>query len=122
MIGPDELRDLAEELDELVRRRDEPEEGDEPLDDGDRERMKALDALAHDLGGDLHVAANHGVTLIEEGREFREHARGLAVDCLNLDEAQWPMTCIDWEQAADELATDYSSVSFDGTDYLTNDL
>jgi hypothetical protein len=33
------------------------------------------------------------------------------------DNLSWPLTCIDWERAARELAYDYSSVSFDGTDY-----
>jgi hypothetical protein len=30
----------------------------------------------------------------------------------------WPFTCIDWKQAAEELAMDFSTVTYQGTDYL----
>lgn len=31
--------------------------------------------------------------------------------------ASWPHTCIDWEQAAQELQVDYTTVDFDGVTY-----
>ncbi len=30
---------------------------------------------------------------------------------------QWPLNCIDWKQAANDLKYDYSLVTFDGEDY-----
>jgi len=30
----------------------------------------------------------------------------------------WPFDCVDWDQAARDLAMDYSSVEFEGEDYL----
>lgn len=56
-------------------------------------------------------------TLIAES-DFEEYAEQLAEDigAINSD-AAWPVRCIDWEQAASELAMDYSSIKYDGTDY-----
>ncbi len=47
------------------------------------------------------------------------HARELA-DELNERDAfnHWPFTCIDWQQAADELRTDYTVVEIAGKTYL----
>lgn len=59
----------------------------------------------------------HGETMIPES-DFEDYARQLAEDIGAIpDENRWPCTCIDWEQAAKELAMDYSLVSFQGTDY-----
>jgi len=50
--------------------------------------------------------------------EFKEYAQDLAEDCqLIPDNLSWPIICINWEQAARELAYDYSMISFDGSDY-----
>jgi len=59
----------------------------------------------------------HGETLIAE-HYFEDYARELADDIGAIDkDAGWPMTCIDWEQAADALKQDYTSVDFDGETY-----
>lgn len=59
----------------------------------------------------------HGIQLIPCD-EFEDYARQLAEDIGAIpDNAQWPCTCIDWEQAAKELAADYSVVTFQGSDY-----
>lgn len=34
---------------------------------------------------------------------------------------QWPLNCIDWEQAARELAMDYTEFDFDGVEYLARE-
>ena len=45
-------------------------------------------------------------------------AQELAEDCgLIPDDAKWPCNCIDWEQAAEELQVDYSTVEYDGETY-----
>lgn len=49
---------------------------------------------------------------------FEEYAADLAEDLGLIEDADsWPMTCIDWEWAARELANDYNSVTIDGQDY-----
>jgi len=57
-----------------------------------------------------------------EGRFFRpsftEYAQELAEDLgYDFNKAQWPATCIDWEQAVRELRMDYSCVEVNGVDY-----
>lgn len=59
----------------------------------------------------------YGATLVR-GTYFEEYARELAEDCDMIDhDAAWPMRCIDWKQAADELRVDYTAIDFDGETY-----
>ncbi len=60
----------------------------------------------------------YGAPLIHEAY-FEDYARQLADDLGLCDDrnAQWPHTCIDWAQAAEELQQDYTSVDFDGETY-----
>ena len=59
------------------------------------------------------------VTLIRDSY-FRTYAEELADDIGAIPrDAGWPMTCIDWEQAARELRYDYSGVDIDGVTYWT---
>ncbi len=59
----------------------------------------------------------HGEQLIRDSY-FKNHAQELAEDCDMIPkDARWPMTCIDWDQAARELQMDYFSVDFDGETY-----
>ena len=59
----------------------------------------------------------YGETLIRDSY-FKDYAYELAEECCELpDTNQWPQRCIDWDQAADELKMDYTSVTFDGIDY-----
>lgn len=81
------------------------------------------DALA--LLDDLNTAADYasdweyGETLIAD-RYFEDYARELADDIGAIDrDAAWPMSCIDWAEAADMLRQDYSEVQIDGQDYWT---
>lgn len=46
---------------------------------------------------------------------FTQYARNLASDIGAIrDDASWPYTCIDWEQAANDLRNDYSSIEVRG--------
>ncbi len=54
------------------------------------------------------------------GRLEWDYAQELADDCgMVPSDLSWPLTCIDWEQAARELQQDYTSVSYGGHDYWT---
>lgn len=76
----------------------------------------ALKGLADDADGCGDW--KYGATLIRE-THFKDYAQQLAEDigAVNKDQS-WPNNCIDWDQAARELEMDYTSVAFDGVEYL----
>lgn len=78
--------------------------------------LRALKSLADEAEGyasDWH----HGETLVRDSY-FEEYAQELAEECGMLEGAdKWPLTCIDWEQAARELQQDYTAVEWDGVTY-----
>lgn len=113
-----DTRDLIQERDELQARLDDQTAddpiGEEPLDDEDEGRLADIEELLNAVGGE----AQHGVYLIPD-YDFEEYAQELAEEIGAIPEgSHWPVTCIDWEQAARELEVDYSSVEFDGDTYL----
>ncbi len=87
---------------------DESDEGQELA------KLKAFAEEAESSSSDW----TYGATLIHEDY-FEDYARQLADDLGLYDDrkAQWPHTCIDWAQAAEELKQDYTSVDFDGETY-----
>jgi len=103
-----DTRDLATELEDF----DSDLEDGEELDAEDIERAAAIRELLEEV--DPH---GDGEQLIPEDA-FEEHARDVADEIGAIDsDAGWPLNCIDWIQAASDLQTDYSVVTFDGTDY-----
>ena len=59
----------------------------------------------------------YGEALIRDSY-FKEYAQELAEDCGMVEDSnQWPNRCLDWDQAAEELKYDYTTVDFDGVDY-----
>ena len=96
--------------------------------DGKREYY-ASDDFGEDEEEELHILLDlqdecegysdwrHGETLIRDSY-FTEYAQQLADDLGYIKkDVNWPYDCIDWEKAADELKTDYTSVDFDGVEY-----
>lgn len=82
----------------------------------DGKELAILKALADEASG---YAADwqYGETLIRDSY-FKDYAMELADDiCAVPNNASWPLTCIDWDQAARELQMDYTSVDFDGVTY-----
>jgi len=81
----------------------------------------ALAAILDDLksnGGDEEWRGGwYPVTLIRDSY-FKTYAQELAEECDMIDEkAQWPMNCINWDQAALELQYDYTSCDIGGITY-----
>jgi hypothetical protein len=75
-----------------------------------------LDALASE-GENSSYDWPYGATLIRDSY-FKDYAMEMAEDIGMVPaEYNWPMSCIDWEQAARELRMDYTSVDFDGVTY-----
>lgn len=107
-------RDVIARIKEL---RDEL--GDDELDRDEREELANELASFENLAEQAEASPdwNYGETLIRDSY-FEDYARELAEDCGMLANAQdWPLRCIDWEQATDELKQDYLCVDFDGVDY-----
>lgn len=69
-------------------------------------------------GGDEQWRGDwYPVTLILDSY-FEDHARELAEDCgMVTPHARWPNNCIDWEEAADQLKQDYTSIIIRGVTY-----
>lgn len=83
-----------------------------PLDDDEQAELSALRELRDEVG-----EWSDGNTMIPED-EFEDYARDLAYDIGAVpDGLTWPLTCIDWEYAARELAYDYSLVTWQGQSY-----
>lgn len=96
------VESLADELDDMSE--DERH---------DYDALVALTADASDYAEDWE----YGVTLIRDSY-FQTYAEELADDIGAVPaDVSWPLTCIDWEQAARELQQDYTCVDFDGVTY-----
>lgn len=113
-----DVRDVIERFEELENKRDDE---DEEIEDWEVTELVTLKELLSDLegnGGDHDWRGSwYPVTLIRECY-FENYARELAEDigAINRD-ATWPNNCINWEEAANELLVDYSSVEFGGVTY-----
>lgn len=78
--------------------------------------LRALTDLASEAEG-YAPDWQYGAALIRDSY-FQDYAQELADDIGAVpDNVTWPLTCIDWEQAARELRMDYTSVEFDGVTY-----
>jgi hypothetical protein len=87
------------------------------LDDDDAAELQTLESFANELRG--YGDFEHGESLIRDDY-FTEYAEELARDCGMLGDAdttKWPLYCLDWDRAADELKHDYVSADFDGVTY-----
>jgi hypothetical protein len=82
--------------------------------DDEAKELEAIEELERDIG----ELTRHGGSLIHESN-FEDYARQLAEDIGAIDRnASWPLHCIDWRQAAEELKQEYTCVTFDGEDYF----
>jgi len=82
------------------------------FDEDAREELAELENLESEISD-----WRHGETMIPES-DFEEYAMQYADDVGAIDSsASWPLNCIDWKQAAGELAMDYTTVTYQGTDY-----
>jgi hypothetical protein len=95
---------------------------DEPNDSFNGEpELEALRSFLNEMsgyGGDEQWRGDwYPVTLIRESY-FKDYAEELAEDigAINRD-AQWPLSYIDWEAAAEALKMDYGTADLDGVTY-----
>ena len=88
---------------------------------GESEELVMLEDILSELAGYVGDEELDGdwypVQLIAESY-FQEYAQYFSEDCVMVEtNARWPMTCIDWEQAARELQMDYSNILIHGSTY-----
>jgi DNA repair exonuclease SbcCD ATPase subunit len=124
-----DIDELAKEFEDLKSRLDdvkEYEEADEeeregmdepdPLDEDEIERLQELSDLADEIGELWQVARNEPTAIAVA--DFPQYAEELAHDIGAINQEHgWPLNCIDWKEAAEQLAQDYTEFSFEGTDY-----
>ena len=110
-----EIIDAIEESKSSYFNLEQFDEGDEGIEFA---ALRELLANCEGNGGDEEWRGDwYPVTLIRYSY-FKDYAQELAEDCgMIKDNAKWPYTCIDWDQAAKELLMDYTTVSFNGVDY-----
>jgi hypothetical protein len=93
----------------------EPEPVDN-LTEEDKEELATLDTLQDQCEGYASDWKN-GATLIRDSY-FKEYTMHLAEDLGYINRYNdWPLNCIDWEKAAEELQVDYTEVDYDGVSY-----
>lgn len=121
-------REVIERIAELEGERDDWNEGDpesrsigwqswEVSNEDDASELEILKSLS-DQAEPYASDWQHGETLVRK-TYWVEYAQDLASDCDMVPrDLSWPLSCIDWEQAARELAHDYTQVDFDGVIYL----
>ena len=101
------LKEAEEDLESA--KRDLAEWEKENLDE-----LNKLDEAISDIGS---YTCRYGETLVAESY-FTEYAKELADDIGAIPNTNWPLNCIDWDQAARELRYDYSEVTIDGQTFL----
>ena len=122
MVKTEEITNSQDYIDsrEIIARIEELENA--TVNFGQVEELQHLKALTEEAEG-YYVRIgypsewSYGVTLIREDC-FEDYARELAEDIGAISkDTSWPATCIDWEQAANELKMDYTEVDFNGVSY-----
>ena len=106
-----DLRDVIARFEELEETEDEDERTE-------RDELRELLDECQGNGGDEQWRGDwYPVSLIRDSY-FETYAQEFAEEIGAIpDDASWPATCIDWEQAARELQMDYTSVEFGDVTY-----
>lgn len=112
--------ELRDERDEYNEKMGSPDAWD-GVPDGEPEELGMLEDILSELagyGGDEEFDGDwYPVELVADSY-FQEYAQNLAEDCGMVDtNARWPMDCIDWKQAANELQMDYSYILIHDSTY-----
>ena len=101
---------------DIINRIEWLEDMEEELDEYEKEELTILRDVEEQ--GESSPDWNYGATLIRDSY-FEEYAQQLAEDIGAIGrDLQWPLYHIDWEAAADSLRVDYSTIDFDGVEYL----
>lgn len=109
-------RDMVERVSYLESLAEYDNEGNltsDGLDDDEHNELTMLRDALEEIGSE----ATDGVTLIRDDY-FEDYAQQYAEDMGAIGrDVSWPATHIDWEAAANDLQTDYTSVEIDRDTY-----
>lgn len=112
--------ELRDERDEYNEKMGSPDAWD-GVPDGEPDELAMLEGILSELAGygdDEEFDGDWYPLELLADSYFTEYTRNLAEECGMVDtNARWPMTCIDWEQAARELQMDYSGIEIRDTTY-----
>jgi DNA repair exonuclease SbcCD ATPase subunit len=101
-----------EDIEQIEAVKERLSDAEQEFGDDEAKELEELDALADQIS-----EWNSGETLIPCS-DFESYALQYAEDTGAIaDFSSWPATCIDWEEAASELAMDFTEVTYQGTDY-----
>ncbi len=105
----------AEDLDDAQKAFDD---ADSDFDEDERKELKALKALQEEAEG-YAPDWNHGATLISRSH-FVDYCQELVKDIGDMPKElpDYIANNIDWKGVADDLEADYTTVDFDGQEYL----
>jgi len=140
IIDSREVISLAEEFEsdielkqeEIQEKKDELAEVSNDEDDDEEERANLESELA-DLVDELTDLEEEAKSILEFRDDVENYHRGgmllinedywaqyvqeLAEDTGGVDTRVWPFNCIDWEQAAADLESDYTQLEWEGTTF-----
>lgn len=125
-----DLQDLIDSVELAQEAIQEHNEGEEP---GEEQGEFLLTALS-DAQDDLKAWQDEYAAPLAELKEFhsgvsdygdiainesywREYANDQINEAIGNSVQNWPLNCIDWEQARDELQSDYSAVEWEGVTF-----
>lgn len=89
------------------------EDNEVDMDEDEADELAYIRDVIESIGTD---AASEGITLIRDGY-FQDYTEEYARDMIGDKIDDWPMTCIDWDAAGNELKSDYSCVDFGDETY-----
>ena len=91
------------------------------LDKDEKDYLYSLYSLRREAR-DYCADWDYGESLVRDSY-FTQYAKELAEDIgavdSNVNSSNWPLYCIDWDQAAHDLKMDYTAVEFDDVTYWT---
>lgn len=121
------VRDLCDRVEELREQQEESEDYEgvlgaaQGLDEDEKEELAMLEGVLAEMRGygdaGCRWEGNYYPGQLIARDYFVEYAKLWAYDNGFKGEV-WPATCINWDEAAAELEEGFSSVDFDGTEYL----
>jgi hypothetical protein len=126
----DDYRDSIESKEEEIE--DVRAELNEAIDDEDEEAEEDAELKLDTLLGELSELEDEAKSIFELETDCDNYAQGeslinedywvtyvqqLAEDIDGINTSSWPYTCIDWDQAASDLAVDYTTITFEGQDF-----
>lgn len=115
-------RDVIAELEHLRETFEDLQVDENGFDDAANDYSEELAKLAIlealNAEGEGFSDWEYGATMVRDSY-FQNYAESLAEETgmYDINVQEWPLNCIDWEKAAEELQTDYSCISFDGVEY-----